>query len=544
MALITSITAEWRQKIFRHSANAGGVPGRALTSYHPLARNRLCRFVSVAGLMLFCFIYGFFFSVLVPSFFAFLVFPLLIVALLVIWALPDLNWAPTRALEWLFFATLISLVVWPNYLAIAVPGLPWITLLRSTSFPLVLILLICISTSRDFRSELTRSLKHLPAIPTLLAAFVAIQFVSIGLSKDISTSIQKFIVAQTSWTAMFFAGAFIFLHPGRIGRWAMVLWTTGVLVSLISIWEFQIGHLPWVGHIPTFLKINDEAVQAILSTKMRAGTTRYRTQATFSTPLGLAEYIAIVLPFVLHFATARFTWKIRLAAILSVPLLLYGSYLTDAKLGTVGALIGILLYVFGAALQSWRRNKHSLIAASILFSYPAAFCAAISGILFIHRFKILIFGDGSHANSTAARAEQYALGLQKFLAWPFGYGIGMGGETLGFGRDIAGFMTIDTYYLSVVLEYGIAGFIVYYGMFAIAIYEAGRRGFSNSSKNPDRGFLLPITVSLVAFIVIKSVFSQQDNHPIVFMMLGATTALSAARRDFPRHNLFAKLPRK
>jgi hypothetical protein len=91
-------------------------------------------------------------------------------------------------------------------------------------------------------------------------------------------------------------------------------------------------------------------------------------------------------------------------------------------------------------------------------------------------------------------------------------------------------MTIDTYYLSIVLEYGVIGFIVFYGMFAIGIFEAGRRSLLAPPQNTDRSFILPITVSLVVFIIVKSVFSQQENHPLVFMMLGALMAIIATSR--------------
>ena len=101
----------------------------------------------------------------------------------------------------------------------------------------------------------------------------------------------------------------------------------------------------------------------------------------------------------------------------------------------------------------------------------------------------------------------------------------MGGETLGFGRDQGGVLTIDTYYLSILLEYGAIGFIVYYGMFAIAIYNGGKKGLFSKTLSEDKSFIVPITVSLIAFIVMKSVLSQQDNHPVVFMMLGALVAL-------------------
>ena len=517
----------WRLRIWRHMP-AEPIP--VLVPYHPADRTRFKRGLGFIGLMLFCLIYGFFFSALVPTYFAFLVSPLVILALLVIWALPDTHWAPTRLLEGLFFATFVALVAWPDYLAIALPGLPWITLVRLTSFPMVLILLTCISTSAEFRSELSRALRSIPSIPILLGIFVVIQIYSIGLSQDTSGSIQKFIVAQTTWTAVFFAAAYVFLQPGRIERWAMVLWAMAVFVSLIAIWEYRIGRLPWVGHIPSFLKIQDESVQHILAGSMRAGTDLYRAQATFTTPLGLAEYIALTLPFVLHFAARKFPPKLRLAALASIPLLLYAVYLTNAKLGSVGCLLGILLYIFIVAVQNWKRNRQSLVAASILFSYPAGLGMLAALMLASRRFQVLILGnDGSHAASTDARVAQYTMGMQKFLQWPFGYGIGQGSPTLGFGRA-AGFESIDTYYLSVLLEYGIAGFIVYFGMFAIAIYEAGRRSLLASSTNESKSFLLPIAISLITFIVIKSVFSQQDNHPVVFMMMGALMALAVSDR--------------
>jgi O-Antigen ligase len=468
--------------------------------------------------MLFCLIYGFFFSAFVPTYFAFFMFPLIALGLLVIWALPDVNWAPTRTLGWLFYATFISLIVW-------LPGLPWITLIRLTSFPLNLTLLTCISMSADFRADLMRALRSIPAIPILLGIFVIIQLLSIGLSKDMSSSIQKFVVAQTTWTSSFFAGAYIFLRPGQFKHWAMIMWAMAVFVSLIAILESRIGHVLWLGHIPSILKIDDESVQTILKGKMRSYTNIYRAQATFSTPLGLAEYLALTLPFVMHFATNRFSRNVRIAAFVSLPIILYGCFLTNAKLGMVGSLVGILLYVFGVSFQNWRRNKHSLVAVSFLMSYPFFIALTGAAMLLSHRFSVLILGnDGSHAASTEGRIEQYTMGWHKFLEWPFGYGIGMGAATLGFGEDRGG-ITIDTYYLSILLEYGIAGFIIYYGMFAIAIYEAGRRSLFAPSDTEHRTFILPITISLIAFVIIKSVFSQQDNHPVVFMMLGALMAL-------------------
>jgi hypothetical protein len=499
---------------------------------HPYRRNKgQARGLWILALMLFCVAYGFAFALIAPSLLPVLLAPVIGLAGLVVWVLPDTIPAPTRWLSCFFWAFFISLVVWPNYIALQLPGLPWITLQRLTSLPLLFVLLVCLSVSSEFRRELRDSLRSITSLSVLLAIFVCIQLYSIALSSDIATSIQKFFVAQSTWTTMFIASAYLFRKPGEIKRWAAVLWGMAVFVSLIAIWEFRIGHLPWENHIPSFLKIDADSVQRTLSGVMRAGTNRYRAEATFSTPLGLAEYLAIAMPFVLHFALERYKSWVRLTAVLSLPLLCYAAYLTDAKLGTIGCFVAILLSVLVEAIRARRRNKNSLIASAVVISYPLLAAASIATVLSFHRLRVLLLGDGSHANSTAARVEQYATGLEKMLKWPFGYGIGMGAATLGFGKDIGGMITIDTYYLQVALEYGILGFITFYGIFIIAIYEAGRRGVNTRMFNRDRAFLIPLSLSLFNFVMIKAVFSQQDNHPLVFMMLGAVVAIAAQSKS-------------
>ena len=47
----------------------------------------------------------------------------------------------------------------------------------------------------------------------------------------------------------------------------------------------------------------------------------------------------------------------------------------------------------------------------------------------------------------------------------------------------------------------------------------------NKTNDRDAALLTPLTVALTNFFVIKAVFSQQDNHPLYFMMLGMLVAL-------------------
>lgn len=473
-------------------------------------------------LAFFFLVYGFFYALTTPYLFMAFAAPIGVLALVAIWALPDLKHAPTRTMHYLFFAFFVCLILWPNYLAIALPGLPWITLLRLTGIPMALLLLICISTSKTFRRELAEILNTAPAAWMLLAAFVAIQFFTIGLSANPSRSIQKFIVFQTNWTAIFLVACYVFVQPGRVGRYIAALWVMAMIICGIGIWEAAIQKVLWQGHIPGFLKIAD--ADGILAGDFRAGSGQYRVKATFTTSLGLAEYLALMTPFLLHYVFGNYRLLVRIAAAASLVIFFRVIDSTDSRLGMVGMLIAVLLYAGAWGLLRWRRDKSSLIGPTVVLAYPAFFVLLVGATFFIRRLEMMVWGDGSQQSSNDARGAQIAQGLPKILANPIGYGPGQGGTVLGF--TIGGFQTIDNYYLAIALEYGVIGFILYYGLILYMGWLAARKVLnSNNASDREVDYLVPLGISLMVFFVIKSVFSQQDNHPLIYLVMGMIVAL-------------------
>jgi hypothetical protein len=432
--------------------------------------------------------------------------------------------APVKTLNFFFFAFFIGLFAWPNYMAISLPGLPWISIIRLTVFPMTLTLLYCASVSEDFREKTRNVLNQTPPLWKALAAFVLIQTISIGFSKNPTASINKYIVAQTEWTAIFFAACFLFLKPGRATKWVFYLWAIALFVGVIGIWEKRLGYVPWRNHIPSIFKIDDPTILTYLAGSQRSYTGIHRVQSVFTTPLGLAEYLALTLPFIVHFLREEFGWKVRAAAALTIPFTLYVIILTDSRLGIVGCLVTLMAYTFIWAWRRRREDSRNPFWTGIIACYPIIFCAAVASTFFVGRIRARVWGTGSAQFSTQSRSEQYHLGIPKILSHPWGYGIGQAGDTLGF-VDTGGFGTIDTYYLAIGLEYGVIGFLVYYGMILFALYAAGKTALSPHPLKGESGLLIPISVMLLDFIVIKSVFSQQDNHPLVFMALGMLAAL-------------------
>jgi hypothetical protein len=450
-------------------------------------------------------------------------------AVIVIWALPDAKTAPTRILSFLFFAFFIGTVLWPDYIAIALPGLPWITVRRILAVPMVVALLICLSASSQFRRELRGVLDAAPAIWKLLLAFVLLQLLSIAISRDVSLSTDKFIVTQLYWTAIFFVGCYVFKTKGSASLWAAFLCLMLIPLAAIGLVEWMNSRVPWAGRIPSFLVIEDENVQSILSGAARAASGIYRVQSTSTTSLGYAEYMAFTVPFLIHFVMSSYHLLVRIAGVIALPFTFFMIILTDSRLGVVGFFLSFLIYLLVWAGLRWKRHRESLFGPAIVLAYPVIFSAFITATFFIGRLRRMVWGGGEHQFSTASREEQYRMGLEILASNPLGHGIGLGAETLGF-RNLSGALTIDTYYILIALEYGVVGFLVYYAMFLIATYKAGMSIFQ-PPKSREELLLIPLAIAISNFIVIKSIFSQDANHPIIFMMLAMIVALIWRRRD-------------
>jgi hypothetical protein len=280
---------------------------------------------------------------------------------------------------------------------------------------------------------------------------------------------------------------------------------------------------PWAGRIPSFLVVEDEGIQRLLAgTGGRAATGIYRTQSKFTTALGLGEFLALATPFVFHLMiTARRFW-VRIAAGLTMPIIFYMVLKCDSRLAVIGFFMTILLYVLVWGVVRWRGNRSSLFGPAVVLLYPVLFAAFI-GLTFVwRRLEVMVWGGGAQQASTEARKTMYLEGIPLVLKNPIGHGMGQGADALGF-RNPAGVLTIDTYFLAVALEYGLIGFCAYYGMILYGIYQSGQTLLYTRSR--EIAYLAPIGIALCNFFIIKSVFSQQENHPLVFIMLGIIVAL-------------------
>jgi hypothetical protein len=188
----------------------------------------------------------------------------------------------------------------------------------------------------------------------------------------------------------------------------------------------------------------------------------------------------------------------------------------------------VLLCGFWWGAQRWSRKRQDVIGPAIVLGFPVIAAVTLASTFLVHGIRERVWGNGAQAASTAARVEQYHTGIPLVLKNPFGYGIGRAAATLGFAPF--GYLTIDTYYLAVALEYGVMGFCVFFGLIACGIGQAFLDALRRIRLRQLGIHTVAIGTSLTVFLIIKSVFAQTDNMPILYMLLGMLAAAASTAR--------------
>jgi hypothetical protein len=387
------------------------------------------------------------------------------------------------------------------------------------------LLLISLSISPGFRREMSDSLDGgLKWLWVLIRAFIVLQIVTIILSPEPGGAAQVIFNQQISWTCVFVISCMLFRNTKYVERYLALLCALSIPIMLVTTLESRGQHVLWAAHIPAILRVPDPSVQFTLAPSFRPGINFYRAKATFSTPLGQAEYLALLTPFLLHFgfSAKRLLWKI--VAFAMIPALFITIRNTDARLGIAGMFASVLLYGLMWSIVRWRSHPRDLFAAATVYAYPILFVMGIGAVYTSTRLNQMVFGGGAQASSSAARDNQLAMALSKLWAAPWGHGTGQSGNAMGYAEGA--FITVDNYFITIALDYGIVGIILWYGIFIYAMVEAAR--YSMSARYGGRleaKLLAPFAVAIAAFLIIKWVHGQDDNHSILFMMLGMVSAL-------------------
>ena len=511
-------------------------PAPALAPYHqpeaPL-RHAMRKGAVLALIILIGMIYGWLVAVFPLFLYLYLLVPVGILALIVIWALPENDNVPAKAINTLFFAIFVTICVWPNYIAIAIAGLPWITFIRLWAVPMALLFVISLSVSPRFRREAGEWFQTNPWILWAMLVFIALNFLTLPKSPFPFTSFNSVLINQIEWTTVFFVSCYIFRKAGRALTWARMFCGLAIFQSFFCIVELINGRVPWANRIPSFFKVQGDLIEAILAGGSRSATGEYRIQSIFTTSLSFAEFIALSTPFVLYFLINAKRQMIQIGLLLYLPFSFWIILKTDSRLGVIGFFASLFLYALFWGIKRWQQDRHTLIAPAVVLAYPAVLTAFFALSLIWRRLEVMVWGGGPQQASNEARRVQWVGAWRELKEWPLGNGIGSSGVMVGY-YDASGNLSLDSYYITMLVDLGIIGFVAFFSMFAIAAFKSIKVGLV--TKDEEIELLLPLGIMLTVFIIIKAVLSQEDNNSLMFIALGAAVALFHRATFKPRPN--------
>lgn len=509
-------------------------PGRPVLPLYAAERSTMTVLIRRGGLlalvMFAAFVYGVLFVILPTQLILPALAPLGLILLLIIWALPETSYVPARTMVRLFQIFLAVMILWPNYIALSVGGLPWISLRRLFGTMLLVLFLMSFSTSRQLREDVKQGLSGAPWAARLLFGFLLVQLLATVTNPGLDLTTGRLINALITINPMCFIAMWImYTGKGTINWYLKWLFLCLIALMILGAAEWRQQHILWLYSIPSWLRVDESLLAVLLTPAFRGG---YRVLATFTTPLAYGEFLALATPMVLYKMMNVRDLRWFVAWLLLDIALLTSCVICNARLGVVGFIIAHVFTLGLWGVRRWRSDKAGLIGVSTTVLFPAFAGLLLFVLLFVPAVHNRVLGGAEADSSNIARREQYQLTVVAVSRHPlFGYGPGQGAAAIGW-RSPSGFLSIDSSFLSTAGDYGLVGFACYYGLILVMIAYLIRSGMT--VKEPAFPFQLALAGALLVLLSTRSVLSQADNESYVFILLGISFALlSRAKRGLP-----------
>lgn len=483
------------------------------------------RVVAGMGLVFLAAFYGLMCTILPMQLIIIPLVPIVAMAGLSLWLLPDTGGVryDTIATGMLWFIGLNAM--WPNYVAVNAPGLPIITPTRVALFVTLLVIAFNFATSHEMRSQVIKANNSLPMVRRMFWLFWLTTVISLPFSDNVFFSLTKFMNNQVYWTIPFVITAWLASREGFTLRVARTLTVAVLVVALLSLTEVRTQTPIWIPHMPSFLRIDPALLEQMATGNARVGTSDYRLRGIFTGALYYAEYLSVMFPFVFHALCRQRTLHGALLLAAGTVLMAVVMYMTGSRSAMLALLLTPLSYTLLVAWRVRRQNPSSIGASLGVFSYPLAAVSLALTVIFWRRLHVLVIGGGQHASSTGARETQWAMGWPKIGSNPIGHGAGRSGDTLGYFNPGSDTPTVDSFYLTTLLDYGVLGLVFFLLLFGTILWYGFR--LHNEARTEEQKVMAPILVSLFNFIVIKSVASTETNLPFIFIMMGCAFGLAS-----------------
>ncbi len=459
--------------------------------------------------------------------FSTVVFPFAIVVFLAPFALVIMTSAPQgrasrkNLVMPLLYAGVAILPLWPVYIHLKVGPMPIITPPRLILYMLSAIWAVDMMTSPMRRAQFLAGLKSGGGVSVCVLGFFAVSALGAPFAEGRSMAIQELARQLIIWLVPFCFAVTYVRRPREFRVIILLLTLAAVANALIAIGEKASGRL-LAEVLSPFIVGDAEWIQITKSQKIRDGV--FRAQGAHTHPLSVAEFFAMFAPFAIIFALSAKRSLHRWAWTGALLVLLAGAVAASSRGAFLAIAVSFLATGVLLLLRFLRSGAAFRFEPVIGFAFLSLILIAPVGAV---GAKKVIAGDGgaSASRSSQARIEQIEMAWPKILKRPvFGYGSGRAARILGYwGRSLS----IDNYYLTLALDLGFPGPILFVGVLVFSGAAAHRR--MREGPPADQLLNLAFIASLIALATTRSILSLAGNLSFVYILVGAFVGVGACR---------------
>ena len=453
-------------------------------------------------------------------------------ALFLLWVLPDLPPLPENLLRRLFITSLFVQFLTPVYYAVAIPGLPWVSLRRLFWFPTIAVAALMIAASSETRSRLAAVFADGKVVVIPAASFFLWICLSTLTSIAWTDTISDIMNAYLYWAMAFLVCVMCMRGEGDIRLVMRILCLVTLIAGPMGMIEYLMQKRFIVNFWPDALlqelfRRSPIILDNIIRDTFRNG--EFRANFIYNVSLSYAEFLAVCGPICAFFMLHSRTPTGRILGAVSLTMCVVGVYASGARGGYMGLAVGVPFVVTLWLIRHIREHPNSMVGMIAAVSFAGAALGFISLLIVWKRLRWKFTGGYEGAGSTDIRMLQWEMALPSIKANPLtGYGHGTGGFVVGYVTP-GGTPTVDSYIITLLVDAGVPALLFFFAMFIAAIVLLVRVYLSD--KDPAAVCSCAVAGALLSFVVYRVVLSQNENHFLAFVLLGfATLQISASRR--------------
>lgn len=428
----------------------------------------------------------------------------------IFWLLPPPSERFVSVVAGVFVVFVFSMVVWPRYALIRVPGLPGISFSRAVQLVVLLGWFYVFLRSDEIRARLVRRVGSFWYVFVAIGVLILFKIASVFVS-ELPFASAKGVANELVSVYIPLLMTLSFVRDERdLRKVCQILLVAGVVVAVLGVYEARVGHNLFFG----ILDVDSDYLQQVLRDKIRAGA--YRIQSTFSHPLTFSEFLAFSTPpifFALFYK--GFGWLRGLFYVGYSMLVVYVVVKSGSRSGLGGILVAQASVIGVVFLRGLIQRKSVFLAGFSMIGIIAGTALALIALYFIS--DILIGRTTSEFNSGMVRLAMWKHGLNLAMESPvWGFGQDTAAEVLGFVGS-GGVLTIDSYFLSVLLESGFVSLLCFVSILIVAFALSVR-----ALRHEGEAALLCSLLggSVIVFGLVKAVLSLSHNHGIFMVVVG------------------------